>query len=195
MSRISEMRPSPGRGSCSMRGRRRTTAVHERRSPACAWPRPEGVDPPKAAMRRTGRRCRSPPLPRTRRRQTWPLQQPTRAARFDATNYAAFLTSRTPSIAWWRAGPAASAITPEYLHDPARRNREHDHPVGEIDGLVDIVRYQEGRDLEAASNILHEILKVSTGLRIDEGKRAHPLAASVGDKRSHVRSLSAHICS
>ena len=52
-----------------------------------------------------------------------------------------------------------------------RRVREHDDPVGEVDGLVDVVRDEEDRDPVLLAHAEHEVLEVASCLCVDRCER------------------------
>src|SRR5919108_3051907 len=57
----------------------------------------------------------------------------------------------------------------DLLH-PRRSMRQHDDPIRQIDGLVDVMRHEEDRDAELLAHPQDEVLEVAPGLRVDRGE-------------------------
>ena len=75
------------------------------------------------------------------------------------------------------------------LHDRRALREDHD-AVGEVDGLVDVVRDEQDRDAVVVADLQHEVLEVGARLRVDGGERlVHqqdlgPVGEPAGDRHA-----------
>ena len=74
------------------------------------------------------------------------------------------------------------------LGDRAGRPRQGDHPVGQVDGLVDVVRDEHDRDADLLPHPQDEVLKLEPGLRVHRGEglvhqqQVRPVGQGAGDR-------------
>jgi len=77
---------------------------------------------------------------------------------------------KPPPIA---SGPdrAAAPAESESLRGRRRRRAQHEHPVGEIHGFIDVVRDQEHRDAELVAQRQREVFEIGARERIHRCER------------------------
>ena len=65
---------------------------------------------------------------------------------------------------------------------------EHDHPVADVDALVDVVGYQQDGDVPLPAHPEHQVLQVLPGLRVHRAERlVHQEQHGIGGKRAGDR--------